>query len=54
VILALQFGALESTYGQFILAGLVACAVGDVFLLARKSQKLFIAGMAAFAIGHII
>ena len=54
VILALQFGALESTYGTYILTGLIACAVGDVFLLARKSQALFIAGMVAFAMGHVI
>ena len=54
VILALQFGALESIYGQYILAGLIACAVGDVLLLSRKSQKLFIGGMATFALGHII
>ena len=53
VILALQFGALESTYGKLILAGLIACAVGDVFLLARKSRRLFKAGMIAFALGHI-
>jgi len=54
VLLALQFGALETVYGKYILAGFIACAVGDVFLLARKSQRLLIAGMAAFAFGHII
>ncbi len=54
VILALQFGALESTYGKYILAGLAFCVVGDILLLSRKSEKLFIAGMAAFALGHII
>jgi len=53
VILALQFGALESTYGLIILAGLIACAVGDIFLLSRKSENLFKAGMAAFALGHV-
>ena len=53
VILALQFGALETVYGKYILAGLIACAVGDVLLLSRKSRKLFMAGMAAFAIGHL-
>ena len=53
VILALQFGALESTYGIIVLLGLIACAVGDVFLLSRKSENLFKAGMAAFALGHI-
>jgi uncharacterized membrane protein YhhN len=54
VLLALQYGAFESTYGRYILAGLIACAIGDVFLLSRKSKRLFIAGMAAFALGHII
>jgi len=53
VILALQFGALETTYGKYILAGLIACAVGDIFLLSRKSEKLFKVGMVAFALGHI-
>jgi len=54
VLLALQFGALETKYGQYILMGLIVCALGDVFLLARKSKALFIAGMAAFALGHMI
>lgn len=54
ILLALSSGALETLYGQLILAGLVICAFGDVFLLARKSQILFIAGMAAFALGHIL
>lgn len=54
VILALQFGALETVYGKYILAALMACAVGDVLLLSRKSEKLFMGGMAAFALGHII
>ena len=54
VILALQFGTLETVYGKYILVGLIACAVGDLLLLSRKSQNLFISGMAAFALGHII
>jgi uncharacterized membrane protein YhhN len=53
VLLALYFGALESNYGIIILLGLLACAMGDVLLLSRKSEKLFKAGMAAFALGHI-
>lgn len=53
ILLALYFGALETLYGQVILAGLIFCAFGDVFLLARKSPALFMAGMAAFALGHI-
>jgi len=54
VILALQFGALESIYGKYVLVGLIVCAAGDVLLLSRKSNKLFLGGMAAFALGHII
>jgi len=54
ILLAIYVGAFESRYGQIILAGLVACAVGDIFLLARKSQALFMAGMAAFALGHLV
>lgn len=54
IVLALQFGALESTYGKTILAGLIACAFGDLLLLSRKSESLFKAGMVAFALGHVI
>ena len=53
VILALQSGALESTYGNYILAGLVFCTVGDILLLPRESESIFKAGMFAFAIGHL-
>ena len=53
IVLALQFGALESTYGKTILAGLIACAFGDIFLLSRTSEKYFKAGMGAFALGHV-
>ncbi|WP_409432735.1 lysoplasmalogenase [Litorimonas sp. RW-G-Af-16] len=53
LIIALQSGALDSLYGQIIFAGLVFCALGDVLLLSRSSEKLFIAGMAAFGFGHL-
>jgi len=53
ILIALQVGALETPYGQLILAGLMVCAVGDVLLLSRKSEKLFIGGMAAFALAHL-
>lgn len=52
LVLAVQAGALDSPYGQRIFAALTACALGDILLLFRTSQKLFIAGMAAFAVGH--
>ncbi|MEP4052639.1 MAG: lysoplasmalogenase [Litorimonas sp.] len=52
ILIALSVGIPDGLYGQLIFLGLVACAFGDVFLLSRKSQKLFLAGMAAFAFGH--
>ena len=54
ILIALMSGALESLYGQIILAGLMFCAVGDVALLSRTSMKLFLSGMVAFALGHIL
>lgn len=54
ILLALMCGALETIYGQIILTGLVACALGDALLLARQSKTLFLLGMAAFAAGHIL
>ena len=53
ILIALMSGALESLYGQIILAGLCFCAAGDVALLSRTSMKLFLSGMIAFALGHI-
>lgn len=53
ILLALHFGALESAYGKYILAGLVFCAAGDILLLPRESENIFKVGMLAFAIGHL-
>ena len=53
IIIALHSGALESAYGQVIVAALCLCAAGDVALLSRKSQILFLLGMGAFALGHL-
>lgn len=52
ILIALMVGVSSSLYGQLILLGLVACAFGDVFLLSRQSQRLFLVGMVAFALGH--
>ena len=53
IIIAISVGAVEHQYGRIILAGLIACGLGDVCLLSRNSPKLFIAGMASFAFGHL-
>lgn len=51
VLLALSAGALESVYGQWILAGLILCMIGDICLIP-KGQAALLAGMGAFALGH--
>ena len=51
VLLAVTQGATESVYGVWILAGLALCLVGDV-LLIPDDRRSFLAGMAAFALGH--
>ena len=53
ILIALMSGALETRYGQIVLAALLACAAGDVLLLKRNSAAVFLWGMGAFALGHI-
>jgi uncharacterized membrane protein YhhN len=52
VALALQAGALESQYGQLLLAGLVLCLLGDL-LLIPVSDVSFTAGLGSFLLGHV-
>jgi uncharacterized membrane protein YhhN len=54
ILIALQSGALSSSYGQIILAALGLCAIGDLALLSRGSRPLFQAGMGAFGLGHAV
>lgn len=53
VAAALHWGALDSTYGRWILLGLVLGAAGDVLLMPRDNEKAFLAGMNAFLLGHV-
>jgi uncharacterized membrane protein YhhN len=46
-------GALDSTYGQLVLAGLVLCLVGDVLLIPHDRPAVFRAGVFAFLAGHL-
>jgi uncharacterized membrane protein YhhN len=50
--LAWSAGALESTYGKLIGAGLVASWVGDVALLS-KAPRWFLLGLVSFALAHV-
>jgi uncharacterized membrane protein YhhN len=52
--MALARGALESTYGQLLLAGLVLCWIGDACLLSSGRSTGFLAGIAAFLLGHLV
>ena len=53
VWLALALDATNSAYGQWLLAGLVACLVGDLLLMPER-ELTFLAGLGAFAIGHLL
>ena len=51
--LALVSGALDSTYGRWLLAGLALCMLGDVLLIPRDRPGVFRAGVFAFLLGHV-
>lgn len=51
---ALDWGALQSAYGQWILGGLVLCALGDLLLIARGRGRAFLAGIVVFLAGHVV
>jgi len=49
----LAAGALETTYGQLILLGLVLCLLGDLLLIPHDRPAIFRAGVFAFLLGHV-
>ena len=51
--MALASGALESSYGQILFAGLVLCWIGDACLLQRGRSRGLLVGIAAFLLGHL-
>jgi uncharacterized membrane protein YhhN len=53
VWLGFESGALDSTYGQFVLAGLVLCMLGDLLLIPLGRAGIFRAGLFAFLLGHV-
>ncbi len=50
---ALTLGALNTSYGSWLLAGLMACLLGDL-LLMFESDQFFRAGLFAFLTGHLL
>jgi uncharacterized membrane protein YhhN len=53
IAVALTAGALDSSYGMCVLAGLVLSWLGDVFLIPKDSPRIFQAGVFAFLLGHV-
>ncbi len=51
--LAFAAGALDSSYGRWLFAGLVASAAGDL-LLMPDHRATFLAGLVAFLCGHLL
>lgn len=53
IYVALVVGATQSDYGNWLLAGLMLCLVGDVLLMA-ESDRFFLAGLFSFLLGHLL
>ena len=51
---ALTGSCADSEYFNLILAGLILCTAGDLFLIFFFSKKLFIAGLVSFLAGHLL
>ena len=47
------WGGLDSAYGQWLLAGLVLCWLGDALLLPAGQSLWFQLGIGAFLLGHV-
>jgi uncharacterized membrane protein YhhN len=53
VLAGLQAGAMGSTEGRLLLAGLCLSWLGDVLLIPRGSKKIFLAGVLFFLSAHV-
>ena len=53
VLVALARGALETTYGRWVLAGLALGWLGDVLLIPKGARLAFAAGLGSFLLGHL-
>lgn len=51
--LALSLDATSTVYGTWLLAALVLCLLGDLFLMP-DSERWFLAGLTAFLCGHLL
>ncbi len=54
VVTALTGPQADPGYFRWILAGLLLCLAGDVFLIFFFSKKFFLAGLVSFLAGHVL
>ncbi len=54
IALCLMMGPFDHLYGQLVFAALIASFIGDMCLLKPGRGKMFLAGMGAFALAHIL
>ncbi|MBT8240924.1 MAG: lysoplasmalogenase [Acidimicrobiia bacterium] len=52
VAVAIQAGALDTSYGRWVLAALLLSAIGDAALLS-DSTKAFLIGLGSFLVAHL-
>lgn len=50
---ALSGSSADPKYFNLILAGLLLCMTGDIFLIFFSSKRLFLAGLVSFLAGHL-
>jgi uncharacterized membrane protein YhhN len=53
VWLALSLDATSTAYGNWLLAALMFCLVGDLFLMP-ENERCFLTGLTAFLCGHLL
>ncbi len=53
IAVALAAGALQTSYGLAVLAALVLCWIGDVFLIPKGAKTPFLVGLTSFLLGHV-
>lgn len=51
---AIWMGALESGFGQLMLAGFILSLCGDVLLIKTGDGPVFLAGLSAFLLAHVM
>jgi uncharacterized membrane protein YhhN len=54
MVAAVTLGAIDTPYGRLLLCAMAFCWVGDLLLVSRRSRGLFLSGLTAFLLGHVV